>query len=59
MKYSISTTDNDTKKIVAQIKNGTFQVLQNDYWIASLFESIPMDEVKTNGCFFGEKVVTC
>ena len=38
-------TDSHTKKILAQIEDGTFQVLQNGYWITSLFESVPMDKV--------------
>ena len=40
--------DDDTKKILAQIEDRIFQVLQNRYWIISLFESVPMDKVKTN-----------
>ena len=50
-KYSISTTDNDTKKILSQIEDRTFHVLQNGYRILSLFESVPMDKVKTNGFY--------
>ena len=47
-KYSISTTDNDTKKILAQIEDRTFQVVRNGYWITLLFESVPMDKMKEN-----------
>ena len=50
-KSSISATGNDTKKILTQIENRTFQVLQNANWIPSLFESVPMDKVKTNGFY--------
>ena len=38
-------TDNETR-ILAQIEDSTFQVLQNDYWITPLFESVSMDKVK-------------
>ena len=38
-------TDSETKKILAQIEDRTFQVLQNGYWIPSLFESILIDKV--------------
>ena len=41
--------DNETKKILAQIEDRTFQVLENDYWIPSLSESISMNKVKKNG----------
>ena len=44
-------TDNDTKKILAQMEDRTFQVLQSGYWIPSLFESVLMDKVKTNGFY--------
>ena len=37
------------------IQHRTFQVLQNGYWITSLFESIPMDKVKQM-VFMFEKV---
>ena len=46
------------KKILSQIEDRTFHVLQNGYYITSLFESVPMDKVKTNG-FYIWKVVTC
>ena len=44
-------TDNDANKIMVQIEDRTFQVLQNDDWISSLFESVPMNKVKTNGFY--------
>ena len=50
-KWSIPTTNNDAKKILTQIEDGTSQVLQIGYWITSLFESVPMDKVKTNAFY--------
>ena len=43
--------DNDTKNILAQIEDRISQVLQNGYWIPSLFESVSMDKVTTNGFY--------
>ena len=34
-----------------QIEDRTFQMLQNGYWIPSLFESVPVNKVETNGFY--------
>ena len=46
--------DTETKKILAQIEDRTFQILQNSDWILLLFENVPIDKVKTNGFYFWE-----